>query len=255
MTNEPLHGAEARLAKGGLAEGRPARNGRSSGDASRLNALLQRTPVIPVVVIEDASHAVPVARALVAGGLPIVEITLRTSAAIEAIGAVAAGVPEAHVGAGTVLSEEQARTAVSAGARFIVSPGLHDGVVSAAGELSVPVMPGVTTPSEVQRAWNLGLRVLKYFPASLAGGIPMLKALGAVFRDVRFIPTGGISAGNLRDYLDVPPVIACGGSWLTPSGAIAEGNYAEITRLAAEAVAIAARAEGQPASTASQEGG
>ena len=245
MTKEPLKEAEIR----------PAENGRSSGDASRLNALLRRTPVIPVVVIKDASHAVPVARALVAGGLPIVEITLRTSAAIEAIGAVAAGVPEAHVGAGTVLSEKQARTAVSAGARFIVSPGLHDGVVCAADELSVPIMPGVTTPSEVQRAWNLGLRVLKYFPASLAGGIPMLKALGAVFRDVRFIPTGGISAGNLREYLDVPPVIACGGSWLTPSAAVAEGNYAEITRLAAEAVAIAKRAEGQPASRTSQAGG
>ena len=233
MTSVPVQGAGGRLAE----------DGRSSGDASRLDALLRLTPVVPVVVIEDASRAVPVARALVAGGLPVVEITLRTSAAVEAIGAVAADVPEAHVGAGTVLSEEQARTAVSAGAKFIVSPGLHDGVVSVAGELSVPVMPGVTTPSEVQRAWNLGLRVLKYFPASLAGGIPMLKALGAVFRDVKFIPTGGISAGNLRDYLEVPAVTACGGSWLTPSGAIADGDYAEITRLAAEANAIASESK------------
>lgn len=224
-------------------------------DAARLTALLELTPVVPVVVIEDASRAAPVARALVAGGLPIVEITLRTSAAIEAIGAVAADVPEAHVGAGTVLSQEQARTAVSAGARFIVSPGLDEGVVSVAGELSVPVLPGVTTPSEVQRAWNLGLRVLKYFPASLAGGIPMLKALGSVFRDVRFIPTGGISAVNLRDYLAVPSVAACGGSWLTPSGAVAGGDYAQITRLAAEAVAIAGRARGQPTTTANRAGG
>jgi len=130
-----------------------------------------------------------------------------------------------------------------------------EGVVCVAGELSVPVMPGVTTPSEVQRAWNLGLRVLKYFPASLAGGIPMLKALGSVFRDVKFIPTGGISAGNLRDYLEVPSVTACGGSWLTPPGAIAGGDYAGITRLAAEAVAIAGRARVQPASTANQAGG
>ena len=229
-----MHGAEGRLAE----------DGRSSDDASRLTALLRLTPVVPVVVIDDAARAVPVARALVAGGLPIVEITLRTSAALEAIGAVAAEVPEAHVGAGTVLSEEQARAAVSAGARFIVSPGLHDGVVSAANELSVPVMPGVATPSEVQRAWNLGLRVLKYFPASLAGGIPMLKALSAVFRDIRFIPTGGISAENLPDYLEVPSVIACGGSWLTPSGAIADGDYARITRLAAEANAIASESKG-----------
>ena len=245
MTSVSLHGAEDR----------PAEGERSSGDASRLDALLQLTPVVPVVVIEDASRAVPVARALVAGGLPIVEITLRTSAAIEAIGAVAADVPEAHVGAGTVLSEQQVKSAVSAGARFIVSPGLDEDVVSAAGELSVPVMPGVTTPSEVQRAWNLGLRVLKYFPASLAGGIPMLKALGAVFRDVRFIPTGGISAGNLRDYLEVPSVIACGGSWLTPSSAIAGGDYARITHLAEEAVAIAGRAIGQSTPTAIQAGG
>lgn len=216
-----------------------AENAPSSDDASRLTALLQRAPVIPVVVIEDASRVAPVARALVAGGLPIVEITLRTAAAVEAIGAVAAEVPEAHVGAGTVLSEEQARTAVSAGAKFIVSPGLHDGVISAASGLSVPVMPGVTTPSEVQRAWNLGLRVLKFFPAGLAGGIPMLKALAAVFRDVGFIPTGGISAKNLRDYLEVPSVIACGGSWLTPSAAITAGDYEEIRRLAAEATAIA----------------
>ena len=212
--------------------------------ASRLTALLQQTPVVPVVVIEDASDAVPVARALVAGGLPIVEITLRTGAALEAIGSVAADVPEAHVGAGTVLSEEQARTAVAAGARFIVSPGLHDGVVSAANELSVPIVPGVSTASEVQRAWNLGLRVLKYFPASLAGGIPMLKALSAVFRDVEFIPTGGISAKNLRDHLEVPSVIACGGSWLTPSSAIGSGAFDEITRLAAEANSIANQAKG-----------
>ena len=207
-------------------------------------ALLEQTPVVPVVVIEDASDAVPVARALVAGGLPIVEITLRTSAALDAIIAIAADVPEAHVGAGTVLSEDQARTAVSAGAKFIVSPGLHDGVVSVANELSVPVVPGVATASEVQRAWNFGLRVLKHFPASLAGGIPMLKALAAVFRDVRFIPTGGISAGNLRDFLEIPAVIACGGSWLTPSSAIARGAYDEITRLAAEAHSIASEAKG-----------
>ncbi|MYF70903.1 MAG: bifunctional 4-hydroxy-2-oxoglutarate aldolase/2-dehydro-3-deoxy-phosphogluconate aldolase [Proteobacteria bacterium] len=234
---------------------RLAEDGRSPDDASRLTALLQLTPVVPVVVIDDASRAVPVARALVAGGLPIMEITLRTSTAIEAIGGVAADVPEAHVGAGTVLSNEQAAKAVSAGARFIVSPGLDEDVVSVAGELSVPVMPGVTTPSEVQRAWNLGLRALKYFPASLAGGIPMLKALGAVFRDVRFIPTGGISAANLCEYLEVPSVIACGGSWLTPPDAIAGGDYAVITRLATEAVAIAGRAMGQPTTTANQAGG
>ena len=210
-----------------------------------MRALLKNTPVVPVVVIEDASKAVPVARALIAGELPIIEITLRTGAAYDAIAAIAADVPEAFVGAGTVLNGDQARAAVSAGAGYIVSPGLHDGVVSAAKDMSVPVVPGVASASEVQRAWNHGLRVLKFFPASLAGGVPMLRALAAVFRDVEFIPTGGVSAKNLRDYLEVPSVIACGGSWLTPSSAIQSGGYAEITELAAEAVSIARRAKGQ----------
>lgn len=216
-----------------------AEDGPAADATSRLTAMLQRSPVVPVVVIEDATRAVHVARALVAGGLPMVEITLRTPAAFEAIGTVAAAVPEATVGAGTVLNGAQARTAVSAGASFIVSPGLHDGVVSAAGGLAVPVMSGVTTPSEIQRAWNLGLRVLKYFPAAQAGGVPMLKALAATFGDVRFVPTGGISPKNLRDYLAVPAVMACGGSWLTPRAAIAEGDYEAIRRLAVEAKAIA----------------
>ena len=210
-----------------------------------MRALLKNTPVVPVVVIEDASKAVPVARALIAGELPIIEITLRTAAAYDAIAAIAKDVPEAFVGAGTVLNADQARAAVSAGAGYIVSPGLHDGVVSAANDMSVPVVPGVASASEVQRAWNHGLRVLKFFPASLAGGVPMLRALAAVFRDVEFIPTGGVSAQNLRDYLEVPSVIACGGSWLTPSSAIESGGYAEITGLAAEAVSIARRAKGR----------
>lgn len=212
----------------------------SAAAQCRLTVMLRRSPVIPVVAIEDASRAVHVARALAGGGLPMVEIVLRTPAAVDAIGAVAAAVPEATVGAGTVLNAAQAETAVAAGAKFIVSPGLHDGVVSAAAGLAVPVMPGVTTASEIQRAWNLGLRVLKYFPAAQAGGVPMLKALAAAFGDVRFVPSGGISPKNLRDYLAVPSVMACGGSWLTPAAAIAEGDYDAIKRLAAEAEAMAA---------------
>ncbi len=199
---------------------------------------LERSPVVPVVVIEDAAKAVPVARALVAGGLPIIEVTMRTDAAADAISAMSAEVPDALVGAGTVLSAEQARTIVAAGAKFIVSPGLHDDVVSAANELSVPVIPGVATATEAQHAWNLGLRILKFFPAGQAGGISMIKALAAVFRDVKFMPTGGVSAKNLRDYLEVPAVLACGGSWLTPADAIASGDFDRITGLAAEAVAI-----------------
>lgn len=199
---------------------------------------LERSPVVPVVVIEDAAKAVPVARALVAGGLPIIEVTMRTDAAADAISAMSAEVPDALVGAGTVLSAEQARTIVAAGAKFIVSPGLDDDVVSAANELSVPVIPGVATATEAQRAWNLGLRILKFFPAGQAGGISMIKALAAVFRDVKFMPTGGVSAKNLRDYLEVPAVLACGGSWLTPADAIASGDFDRITELANEAVAI-----------------
>jgi len=204
-----------------------------------LKELLQNNPVVPVLVIEDAAKAVPVASALVAGGLSVIEVTMRTAAAADAIAAIRSEVPEAHVGAGTVLSSDQARAIVDAGAQFIVSPGLNADVVRVAKEMSVPVIPGIATATEAQTAWNLGLRILKFFPAGQAGGIPMIKALSAVFRDVMFMPTGGVSAGNLRDYLDVPAVLACGGSWLTPADAIASGDYERITRLAAEAVAIA----------------
>jgi len=207
-----------------------------------VKAQLEKHPVIPVVVLEDAAKAVPVARALVAGGLPIIEVTMRTQAAAHAISAIAAEVPDALVGAGTVLSAEHARTIVGAGAKFIVSPGVHDDVVAAANELAVPVIPGVATATEALYAWNLCLRVLKFFPAGQAGGVGMIKALAAVFRDVQFMPTGGVSAGNLGDYLEVPAVLACGGSWLTPADAIESGDFDRITALAAEAVAIAKRA-------------
>ncbi len=209
-----------------------------------MKELLERSPVVPVVVIEDAAKAVPVAQALVAGGLPIIEVTMRTAAAADAIAAIGAEVPDALVGAGTVLSGEQAHTIVAAGAKSIVSPGLHDDVVTAAKELFVPVIPGVATATEAQYAWNLGLRILKFFPAGQAGGISMLKALSAVFRDVQFMPTGGVSAKNLSDYLEVPAVLACGGSWLTPADAIESGDFDRITTLAAEAVAIAEEARG-----------
>lgn len=201
--------------------------------------LLEQAPVVPVVVIDDAEKAVPVASALVAGGLKIIEVTMRTAAAPDAIAAIAAEVPEAQIGAGTVLSGEQAHKIVDAGATFIVSPGLHEDVLAAAEERSVPVIPGVATATEAQRAWNLGLRLLKFFPAGQAGGIPMIKALAAVFRDLEFMPTGGVSPGNLVDYLSIPAVLACGGSWLTPADAIADGDYERITQLAADAVALA----------------
>ena len=209
-----------------------------------MSDLFANSPVVPVVVIEDAEKAVPVARALVAGGLPVIEITLRTATAIDAIRAIVAEVPEAIVGAGTVLSAEHADNAVAAGARFIVSPGLHEPVVAAASRLGVPIFPGVSTATEAQQAWNLGLRVLKFFPAGLSGGVPMLKAFAAVFGDLSFMPTGGVSAKNLHEYLALPSVIACGGSWLTPAAAIEAGDYEQITALACEALQIARKIRG-----------
>ena len=211
---------------------------------SAMKSMLEKTPVVPVVVIEDADRAVPVAQALVAGGLPIIEVTMRTAAAADAIAAIAAEVPDAHVGAGTVLSSEHAKTIVAAGAKFIVSPGLHEDVVSTAKDLSIPIIPGVATATEAQQAWNMGLRILKFFPAGQAGGPAMIKALASVFRDVVFMPTGGISTANLRDYLRMPAVLACGGSWLTPAKAIADGDYDRITALASEALAISKEVRG-----------
>jgi len=209
-----------------------------------MNDLFANCPVVPVVVIEDAAKAVPVARALVAGGLPVIEITLRTAAGIDAIKLINANVPDAIVGAGTVLGVEQAHSVVAAGAQFIVSPGLYEPVVAAAGEHGVPIIPGISTATEAQQAWNLGLRVLKFFPAGLSGGVPMLKALSAVFGDLSFMPTGGVSAKNLHEYLQLPSVVGCGGSWLTPAAAIEAGDYEKITALASEALNIAKKLRG-----------
>jgi len=192
----------------------------------------------------DAPSGIRTARALVDGGLTVVEVVLRTPAAIDCLGEIAQAVPDAIVGAGTVLGEEQAAAVLDRGARFLVSPGLYEPVVRLAHDAGVPVFPGVATASEAQQAWNLGLRTLKFFPASLAGGTAMIRALGAVFRDVRFMPTGGVSAANLADYLALPNVLACGGSWLTPADAIAQGRFDAVTALAREAVAVARAARG-----------
>ncbi len=200
---------------------------------------LEQAPVVPLVVPDDPETAIETTKALVAGGLSVIEVVLRTDAALECLGEIVKAVPEAIVGAGTVLTERQAAEVVFAGAQFIVSPGLYAPVVEFAKSARLPIFPGVATASEAQNAWNMGLRSLKFFPASLAGGPAMLKALGSVYKGVKFMPTGGVSAGNLAEYLALPMVLACGGSWLTPKSAIADGNYQIITDLAAEAVAIA----------------
>lgn len=206
---------------------------------------LKAAPVVPLVQADDGDTAVRISEALVAGGLTVVEVVLRTDAALRCLEAVCRSVPRAIVGAGTVLSREQALAAVRAGARFIVSPGLDDAVVAVAKEHDLPAFPGVATASEIQRAWNLGLRTVKFFPAGVAGGTAMIKALSAAFRGMRFMPTGGITAANLAEYLALPQVLACGGSWITPAAAVDKGEFGKVTALAAEAVAIAASVRSQ----------
>ncbi len=207
-----------------------------------IEGLLTGSPVVPLVQADDPAVAVRTSRALAAGGLKVAEVVFRTDRALECLQAVADEVPEMVAGAGTVLSAKQAAEALENGAQFVVSPGLDDGVVGVVRERGVPVYPGVMTPSEVQRAFNLGLDVVKFFPAAIAGGVPALKALASVFRTMKFMPTGGVGAGNLADFLAVPSVLACGGSWLTPAAAIAAGDFERVTALAAEAVQIATRA-------------
>lgn len=205
-----------------------------------MNPILQKIGtlgVVPVVTIEKAEEAIPLARALVAGGLPCAEITFRTAAAAEAIRLIAADNPTMIVGAGTVLSIEQAQTAINAGAKFIVTPGFDATVVDYCLKNYVPITPGVITPTEINMALNKGLRLLKFFPAEAAGGVNMLQALSAPFGHVRFMPTGGINLNNLDDYLSVPSVHACGGSWLVSRKLINAGDFAAVTNLASEAVA------------------
>jgi 2-dehydro-3-deoxyphosphogluconate aldolase/(4S)-4-hydroxy-2-oxoglutarate aldolase len=204
-------------------------------------AKLGTNRVVPVVAIENAEQAVPLAEALLAGGLACAEITFRTAAAADAIRAVS-GVPGMLVGAGTVLSVEQAKQAVDCGATFLVTPGFNREVVRWCGENGVAVAPGCATPTDLQMAHDMGLDAVKFFPAEAMGGMKMLKALAAPYTAMRFIPTGGVSAANLGDYLAFPRVIACGGSWMVKKDLIAAGDWARITTLAREAVQIAAAA-------------
>lgn len=200
---------------------------------------IQAIPVIPVIVLQQVSDAIPVAGALLEGGISVFEITMRTDAALPGIEKIAAQFPDALTGVGTVLNKEQAKQAVDSGAQFVVSPGLDVPTIEFAQAAGIPIVPGVATASEVQLARNLGLRILKFFPAGAAGGIAMLKAFSSVFTDVQFVPTGGVTATNLPDYLSVPSVVACGGSWLAPARLVADGRFDEISKLTAEAIEIA----------------
>jgi len=201
--------------------------------------------VVPVVTIDRPEDAVGLGRALMTGGLPCAEITFRTAAAEEAIRRISSSLPEIIVGAGTVLSVDQAQRAVSGGARFIVSPGFNPKVVDWCLEHEVPVTPGVATPTEIDMALDKGLSILKFFPAEAMGGVEMLKAIAAPYGGVKFIPTGGINPQNLGDYLKLPMVHACGGSWLAPVKLITAGAFDEITRLTQEAVTIVRQHRGE----------
>lgn len=208
-------------------------------NTEKLLPILQAQPVIPVIKIERAADAAPLARALAKGGLPAVEITLRTPAALEAIRLIASEAPEAVVGAGTILNARQFGEAVEAGARFIVSPGATPQLFEAARNSEVPLLPGAATASEAMAAREAGYSLLKFFPAEQAGGAALLKALASPLAGTRFCPTGGISAQNARDYLSLPNVICVGGSWVAPDDLVAAGDWDSIEKLAREAARLA----------------
>jgi 2-dehydro-3-deoxyphosphogluconate aldolase/(4S)-4-hydroxy-2-oxoglutarate aldolase len=203
-------------------------------------SLLDRVPVVPVVVVDDLAHAVPLARALVAGGLPVIELTLRTPVALDAIRAIAAEVPEVLIGAGTIVDPKQAAIAVEAGADFLVSPGSTPDLLGAMLDTGVPFLPGVATVSEVLAALEAGLTELKFFPAEAAGGTAYLKSIGGPLPQVRFCPTGGITVGSAPSYLALPNVGCVGGSWLTPAAALAAGDWDTVEQLAREAATLGA---------------
>jgi 2-dehydro-3-deoxyphosphogluconate aldolase/(4S)-4-hydroxy-2-oxoglutarate aldolase len=200
--------------------------------------LTRHGPVIPVIVLQRAEHAVPLAEALLAGGVRVLEITLRTPVALRAIEAIARALPEAIVGAGTIRSAADARAAADAGSRFGVSPGYTPEVGAACVAAGLPLLPGVATASEIMAASAAGLRLLKFFPAAAAGGVPMLKALAGPFPDIDFCPTGGLTEQTARQYLALPHVPVCGGSWLTPADALEARDWGRFARLARDAAAL-----------------
>ena len=200
--------------------------------SARLPAILSAAPVVPVLTITDRAVAVPLARALVAGGLTALEVTLRTPAGLDCIRAIAGEVEAANVGAGTVLDARQYEAAEKAGATFVVSPGVTNGLIAAAANSTVPFLPGVATASEAMALAERGYHYLKFFPAEPAGGIAYLRALGAPLPEIHFCPTGGIGAKNAPDYLALANVICVGGSWVAPAEAVAAGDWGRVTALA-----------------------
>jgi len=202
-------------------------------------AVIGNSRILPIVAIKNAKDAIPLADALIAGGLPLVEVTFRTEAAEDAIRAIASS-GDILVGAGTIVTVNQAEKAIAAGAKFIVSPGFDAEVVRFCLEKGIPITPGICTPSEVMAAMKMGLTTLKFFPAEAYGGLKTLKAISAPLSSIKFIPTGGVNTKNLTEYLAFPKVLACGGTWLATSEMIEKGRFEEITDLCKEAVQIAA---------------
>lgn len=203
-----------------------------------IHDILRASPVMPVLVIESVDHAVPLARALVAGGIRTLEVTLRTPAALDAIRAMRAAVPDAIVGAGTINSVEDLAAAQAAGVQFGVSPGATPALLAAARASGLPFLPGVMTPSDVLSAIAHGFDAMKFFPAEAAGGMPMLKSLAGPFANIRFCPTGGIDLAKAREYLKLPNVACVGGSWLAPAAAMKSGDWSAIEALAREAAQL-----------------
>jgi len=213
-----------------------------------MNAVLeqiQKIGIVPVVVLDDAKDAEPLAKALCDGGLPCAEVTFRTEAAEECIRIMSEKFPEMLVGAGTVLTTEQVDRAVAAGAKFIVSPGLNPRIVKYCVEKGILITPGCANASDIEQALENGLEVVKFFPAEPAGGLPMIKALAAPYVGVKFMPTGGISAKNVRDYLAYDRIIACGGSWMVKNDLVKAGDFATITEMTKEAVQIVKESRGE----------
>ncbi len=200
--------------------------------------VLQISPIVPVVVIENIKDAVPLAQSLIEGGIPIIEVTLRSSCALEAIELIAKNVPKMRVGAGTILNPTQLEQAQNRGAEFLISPGLTIKLLEHAKKKDMPLIPGVSSSSEVMQALELGYNALKFFPAEYCGGVKLLNAFNGPFKGVKFCPTGGISADNMRSYLDLENVLCVGGSWLTPKNLVQNKEWDKITEICKRALAL-----------------
>lgn len=210
----------------------------NSEDLSSILTRIAALKIVPVIALENSDAALPLGRALADNGLPIAEITFRTAAAVETIRRLRAAHPDMLIGAGTVLNRAQVEQAKAAGADFIVSPGLNPNTVLACRELAIPIIPGVNNPSAIEQALELGLNALKFFPAEPSGGTRMIKALLGPYPQLRLMPTGGIAPANILDYLKIPQVIACGGSWMVAEELLRAGNWSEVGRLTREAVKL-----------------